>query len=39
METHHLVQNAVAFGGERDCGDFCGDLWARMVSGGHSGLF
>ena len=33
------MQNAVAFGSERDCGDFRGDLRARLVSGRHSGLF
>jgi hypothetical protein len=33
------MENAVAFGGEGDGGDFCRDLWARMVSGRHSSLF
>src|SRR5271167_1480146 len=38
-QAHHLVQDAVAFRGERDCWDFRRDLWARLVSGGHSSLF
>ena len=38
-EAHHLVQDAVAFGGERDGGDLRCDLRTRLVSGGHASLF
>ena len=34
-EAHHLVQDAVAFGGERNCRDFRGDLRARLMSRRH----
>ena len=35
-QAHHLVQNAVAFGSERDGRDFRGDFWTRLVSGRHA---
>src|SRR5208282_2372778 len=38
-DAHHLVQDAVAFGGERDGCKFGRSLRAGMVRGGHESLF
>ena len=37
--AHHLVENAIAFGSKRDRRNFRRNLGARLMSGGHAGLF
>src|SRR5437588_1857515 len=38
-QTHHLVKDAVAFGGERNGGVLACNLGTRLVSCGHENVF